>query len=120
VKWLLVGAIVVATTCADLFQTAGMKRHGEIHDFRLGALGRALGRIVQNPLVLVSVLFMAASFGAFLVLLSITDLSFAVPATAATYVVETILARLLLKERISGKRWTGALLVAFGVVLIAL
>jgi drug/metabolite transporter (DMT)-like permease len=120
VKWLLVGAIVVATTCADLFQTAGMKRHGEIHDFRLGALGRALGRIVQNPLVLVSVLFMAASFGAFLVLLSITDLSFAVPATAANYVVETLLARLLLKEQISGKRWAGALLVAFGVILIAL
>lgn len=119
-KWLLVGAIVVASTCADLFQTAGMKRHGEIHDFRLGPLGRVLGRLTRNPFVLISVLFMALSFAAFVVLLSISELSFAVPATAATYVVETLLARYLLKEHISGKRWAGALLVAFGVALVAL
>ena len=36
---------------------------------------------------------MAVSFFCFLRLLSIADLSFAVPATAATYVVETVLAR---------------------------
>jgi drug/metabolite transporter (DMT)-like permease len=120
VKWALVSAIVAATTCADLFQTAGMKRHGEIHDFRLGPLGRALGRITRNPFVLISVLFMALSFAAFVALLSVSDLSFAVPATAATYVIETVLARFLLKEHIGWKRWTGALLVACGVALVAL
>ena len=35
-------------------------------------------------------------------LVSIADLSFAVPATAASYVFETILAKYVLKERISG------------------
>lgn len=119
-KWLLVFLIVAATTCADLFQTMGMKHHGEIHDFRLGALGRALGRIVQNPYVVASVLFMAVSFLAFLMLLSRTDLSFAVPATAATYVLETVLARYVLKEHISWRRWAGAFLVVCGVVLVAL
>jgi drug/metabolite transporter (DMT)-like permease len=120
VNWALVAVIVTATTCADLLQTLGMKKHGEVHDLRLGALGRALGRVVRNPCVVASVGLMAVSFFAFMALLSVADLSFAVPATAASYVLETVLARYVLGERISGKRWAGALLVACGVALIAL
>jgi drug/metabolite transporter (DMT)-like permease len=62
---------------------------------------------------------MAVSFFAFLALLKIADLSFAVPATAATVVVETLLARVVLKERVDGRRWAGAVLVALGVALLA-
>jgi uncharacterized membrane protein len=46
-------------------------------------------------------------------------LSFAIPATAASYVIETLLAKYLLHEKINRKRWTGALLVTFGVILLA-
>jgi uncharacterized membrane protein len=52
-------------------------------------------------------------------LVSVADLSFAVPATAITYVLETILARYALKERVTWVRWTGAYLVACGVALLA-
>ena len=41
-KWLLVALIVAATTAGEVLQAAGMRRHGEIHDFRPGAIGRAL------------------------------------------------------------------------------
>ena len=97
-----------------------MRRHGEIHDFRLGALGRALARVTRNPYVVFSVVLMAVSFFAFMSLLSVADLSFAVPATAASYVLETVLARYVLQERIGRRRWAGALLVACGVALVAL
>jgi uncharacterized membrane protein len=53
-------------------------------------------------------------------LLTVADLSFAVPATAASYVLETVFARYILKEQVSGQRWAGALLVACGVALVAL
>jgi drug/metabolite transporter (DMT)-like permease len=53
-------------------------------------------------------------------LVSIAELSFAVPVTAASYVLETIFAKYLLKERIGRTRWAGSLLVAVGVVLLAL
>ena len=119
-RWLLVAVIVGATACGELLQTHGMKTHGEIHDFRPGPLRRAFGRVVRNPHVAASVLFMAISFFAFMSLLKVADLSFAVPATAASYVFETVLARYILKERISGRRWAGALLVASGVALLAL
>jgi drug/metabolite transporter (DMT)-like permease len=118
--WVLVGVIVGATTLGDTLQTLGMKRHGEIHDFRPGALGRAAAALARNWCVIVALGMMAVSFFAFLTLLSRADLSFAVPATAASIVAETVVARLVLKERVNWKRWTGAALVACGVALLSL
>ncbi len=117
-KWLLVAVIVVATTVGDVLKAAGMKRHGEIHDFRPGALGRVAAMLARNGLIIASIACMAVSFFAFMALISIADLSFAVPATAVTYVLETFLARYVLKEHISWVRWTGAYLVACGVALL--
>ena len=119
-KWLLVALIVTATTAGEVLQSMGMKRHGEIHDFRLGALGRMVAALIRNRFILVSFCMMAVSFFAFMALVSVADLSFAVPATAASYVLETILAKYLLKEKISPQRWLGSSLVAFGVALLSL
>ena len=47
-NWLLVAIIVVATTFKDILQAIAMRRHGEIHDFRPGALGRLLRLLAQN------------------------------------------------------------------------
>ena len=118
--WFLVATIVGATTLGDTLQTLGMRRHGEIHDFRPGALGRAAAALARNWYVVVAVAMMAVSFFAFLTLLSRADLSFAVPATAASIVAETIVAQCLLKERVNWKRWAGAGLVACGVALLSL
>jgi drug/metabolite transporter (DMT)-like permease len=79
-----------------------------------------LAWLVRNELIIASIACMAVSFFAFMSLLSIADLSFAVPATAASFVFETILARYALKERVSWKRWSGASLVACGVALLSL
>jgi len=53
-------------------------------------------------------------------LLSMTDLSFAVPVSAVTYVMETVLAKYVLKERVNALRWAGAALVVFGVTLVSM
>ena len=118
-KWALVALIVAATTIGDVLKAKGMKQHGEIQEFHPGALGRAFAVIARNKLIIMSVVCMAISFFSFMALVSIADLSFAVPATAITYVLETILARYLLKEHINWVRWAGAYLVACGVALLA-
>ena len=46
-KWLLVAIIVAATTIGELLQAVAMKRHGEIHDFRPGAIGRLLAILAK-------------------------------------------------------------------------
>lgn len=119
-KWALVAVIVGATVLADVLQTLGMRHHGEIHDFRPSALGRAAAALARNWYVIVAVAMMAVSFFAFLTLLSFADLSFAVPATAASFVIETVVAKYFLREQVTWKRWAGAGLVACGVALLAL
>jgi drug/metabolite transporter (DMT)-like permease len=119
-KWLLVWIIVSATTAGNILQALGMRHHGEIRDFRPGALGRAASALMRSRYIVASVVAMAISFFAFMALISIAQLSFAVPVTAASYIFETILAKYLLKEYIGWKRWTGVLLVAGGVGLLSI
>src|SRR5690242_3646747 len=117
-NWLLVAIVVAATTIKDVLQAIAMKRHGEIHDFRPGALGRLMRLLANNRIIVASVLCSGVSFFAFLRLVATAELSFAVPATAASFVFETVLAKYVLKERVEAARWMGACLVACGVALL--
>jgi uncharacterized membrane protein len=111
--WLLVFAIVASTAAADVLQSLEMKRHPE------SGVAKTAQGLFRRPLLIVSIVCMAVSFFAFTRLLAVSDLSFAVPATAGSYVLETLLARWILKERVDGRRWTGAVLVTCGVALLA-
>ncbi len=118
-NWILVGLVVGATVLGDLLQTFEMRQLGEIRDFRPSGIGRVLASLARRKYLLLAIFFMAVSFFAFMKLVTVADLSFAVPATAGSFVLETILARFVLKERIDGRRWAGACLVACGVALLA-
>lgn len=118
IKWILLALIVVSTVLADLLQSYEMKRTGEQQVSARG-LGRLLRVIASRKFLLLSIFCMAVSFFAFMALLQKAPLSFAVPASAATLVCETVLARLVLKEAVGKRRAAGALLVLGGVVLLA-
>jgi drug/metabolite transporter (DMT)-like permease len=118
--WALVAAVVASATAGEVLQAYAMRRHGEVRDFRPGAIGRLLAALARNVYILASIGCMAISFFAFLSLVSVADLSFAVPATAASYVLQTILAKYLLRESISATRWAGVWLVACGLALLSL
>jgi drug/metabolite transporter (DMT)-like permease len=117
--WILLGLIVGSTVLGDVLQSFEMKRHGEITEFHPRGLGRLLATLARRKFLILAVVFMAISFFAFMTLLESADLSFAVPASAATLVFETFLARFVLKERVDSWRWAGACLVACGVALLA-
>lgn len=114
-------AIVVLTSAAgELMVTHGMKRAGEIADFRPRALAVSLWRALAGGWLPAGVLALAISFFSLLAVLSMADASFVIPATAVTYVLNTLGAGVLLKERVTGTRWAGAALVAAGVALVSL
>lgn len=118
--WAWVGIVVGATAVSDLLQSWQMREHGAIDDFRPGKWPSILAALGRRRYLLLAVFFMAVSFFAFLALLREADLSFAVPATAASYVVEIALAHWLLREPVGAMRWTAAGMVACGVALLAL
>ncbi len=117
-RWVLLSAVVAATVASDLLQSYEMKRAGEQ---TIGATGmmRLLREIARRRFLILSIACMAVSFFAFMAMVQAEPLSFAVPASAASFVLETVLARFILKEHISRRRAAGALLVLGGVVLVA-
>jgi drug/metabolite transporter (DMT)-like permease len=118
-KWVLVLLVICATTVGDVFRSLGMRQHGEIHDFRPGAIGSAFGLVARNSYVIISTCAMAVSFFSFMKLVSIAPMSFAVPMSAATFIPETLLAKVLLKEQVDWQRWAGVGLILIGVVFIS-
>jgi drug/metabolite transporter (DMT)-like permease len=118
-KWVLVALCVTSTVVGDVFRSLGMRHHGEIQDFRPGAIGSALGAIARNWMVIVSTCAMTVSFFSFMKLVSIAPMSFAVPMSAITFIPETLLAKFLLREAVDWQRWIGIGLILFGVVFIS-
>ncbi len=115
----LLGIVVVGAVLGDLLKAHAMRRQGPPEAFGATALAEYAILALRNFWFLVSLLAYAASFFGFMALVSIRDVSFAVPATASSYALETLLARLVLREQVSVRRWAGACLVVAGVWLIA-
>ncbi len=119
-RWVWVLAVVLTSTAGDVFSAKGMSERGEIEDFRPRGLARVVHYIVTHPMVLAGIICNAISFGAFLALLSVAQLSFAVPATASSYILKTLLAEFYLRERVDRRRWIGVALVSAGIILISI
>jgi uncharacterized membrane protein len=51
-------------------------------------------------------------------LLSVADLSYVLPVTAAGYVISTFLGRVVLHEQVSLTRWIGSILISVGAALV--
>ncbi|HLH42244.1 MAG TPA: EamA family transporter [Bryobacteraceae bacterium] len=116
-RWILVLTTVAATALSDLLQSYEMKNAGG-QSVRPRGLMRLLRMVARRWRLLLAIACMAISFFSFLALVRVEALSFAVPASAASFVLETALARLVLRERIGARRAAGALMVLCGVVLV--
>ena len=117
-KWLLLAIVIVTAVLGDLLQSREMKLAGKRSHMLPGA-GRVLKLIVERRWLLLAVFSMGVSFFAFLALVQTEPISFAVPASAGSFVLETVLAGLILKERLSPRRTLGALVVFGGILLVA-
>ena len=116
-KWVLVILMVVATVLSDVLQSYEMKLAGE-QSVGAGGFLKLLRMIAQRRFLILAILCMAVSFFSFMALVQTEPLSFAVPASAASFILETALAKWVLKERVGLKRAAGALIVLAGVILL--
>ena len=85
-KWLLLSIIVFATVLSDLLQSYEMKRSGE-HTVGARGLLRLARLLAQRRYLILSIVCLAFSFFAFLALVQREPLSFAVPASAGSFVL---------------------------------
>lgn len=118
-KWTWLAITALSSTAGDLLSAKGMVEHGEIEHFGPRRVARLLHYIATHRLIVTGIAFNAVSFLSFLALLSVSQLTFAVPATSVAYILKTALAEWYLGEHVTARRWLGAACVAIGVYLVA-
>jgi len=112
--------IVVAGTGGELCVSRAMKKVGEAKSFYPAEIFRVLKRAVRIPWLWLGISLMAVAFFSLLGALSLYAVSFVVPVTALSYVAGAVGSVVFLRERVSGARWLGVLLVTIGVTLVFL
>ena len=116
-KWTLVILMVAATVLSDLLQSHEMKLAGAQSVGARGML-RLLKMIGHRRYLILAIACMAVSFFSFMALVQTEPLSFAVPASAASFIFETVLAKVVLHEHVGVRRAAGTLIVLCGVMLV--
>lgn len=115
-----IAIVVLAGTGGEIAVSHAMKRVGEVTTLSARTILRAITRAARLPALWIGIALMAAAFFALLAVLSWTEVSFAIPVTALSYVVGAFGARVFLGEQVSGLRWLGVALVCAGVALVCL
>jgi len=119
--WAAIALITLAATTGDVLLAYSMKRVGDVGEiWKQHGLLAVAGKILRTPTFFLGVMAMAVAFYSLLFGLSWGNLSLVVPASASlTFVANAVAARILLHEKVDRQRWIAALLVAGGVVLMA-
>ena len=120
--WAAIWAIIVASTAGDVLLARAMKQVGDVGELRRRrGLPVVIANTIRNPNFILGVAAMAVAFYSLLFGLSWGDVSLIAPASASlTFVANAFAAKLFLHEKVDGRRWMAALLVAGGVCLMAL
>jgi drug/metabolite transporter (DMT)-like permease len=119
--WAAIGLIILASTTGDVLLSYSMKRIGDVGELskRHGFLA-VVGRTLATPTFALGLMAMAVAFYSLLFGLSWGNLSLVVPASASlTFVANAVAAHIFLHERVGRRRWIAALLVAGGVIMMA-
>lgn len=104
----------------DLLLSRGMRRMPPFAGLKLSEMRRFLRYIGTTPLVLGGVGCLALNFASLLGLLTWADISVVGPSRALSYLLLTLLARTVLGEEVSPRRWLGVWLVSAGVLMVLL
>jgi drug/metabolite transporter (DMT)-like permease len=120
--WAAITLIVLTSTTGDVLLSYSMKRVGDVGELwkRRGILA-VIARVLTTPTFALGLMAMGVAFYSLLFGLSWGNLSLVVPASASlTFVANAVAARIFLNESVGRRRWVAALLVAGGVVLMAI
>ncbi len=116
---LVVGLAIMAQAAANTLLSKGMKVIAATPSFSSGFSPHMLAHALQSPFIWGGILLLIVYFACFLAAVSWTDLSLVLPATALGYIMDVLTGHYLLAEPVSPARWSGAVLIVFGVLLVS-
>lgn len=109
-----------AAAVGQILLRHGLQQVGPLESWEPLALASFLGRGMTNLSVVGGTILNAVFYVLFLVVLSWSEVTVALPLTALEYLFAAVLSVVILKEAVPGLRWAGIILVIGGVVLIGL
>ena len=114
-KYLVLAAVAIFASCGDVCLARGMRDFGRV----TLANSHQLFSFTLDPWVLTGIGLLLLFFCSYLSSLSWADLTYVLPATALSYVLMALLARLFLNEHVTLTRWSGIALITIGVGFVA-
>src|SRR5258707_14481494 len=110
-------AMVVCANAGDLMLKRGMTQIGAV-EISAAGLRHALLMTLTNGTIWIGILFLTGFTLSYMIVLSLADYSYVMPAGAFGYATLTLLAVLFLHESVSARRWVGVVLICAGVLLV--
>ena len=108
----------VGDTFAQLFMKKGLNLTG-ISNISLGNIGEFAVKGASSPLVWLGLFIFVLNFFVWIVILSRVDLSIAMPVGSTSYIFVPIVSMIFLHEHISLLRWSGIILIIFGIHFVS-
>lgn len=110
--------MVITQIAGNLSLDRGIKELGEIDSFNPIVLIQFGLTVLHSPWTWLALVFLIASLIFYLVALSRLELSYVLPLLASNYVLTTLMAWLVLGDRVTLTRWIGTVLITCGVMLV--
>jgi len=113
-RFLIIFSSIGLAAVGQIMLKLGMSRNGELTFAVLPVM-----KVFMNPYVFGGLVLYGMSLIIWLVVLSRENLSFVYPMVAFSYVLTTVLARLILHEEVPALRWFGLSLIILGIACVA-
>lgn len=114
------GLAIAFASIGDILLSTGMQENGELKIRGLRDIPEALRRMFTQPKVLFGLLAMTGYFGSYMAALTMVDVSVANPLTALSYLIATLYATAVMRERVSVARAVGIVLIVLGSIFVGL
>ena len=116
----LIALTSICDTINQLFLKSTIDSLNFTPTFNLIKIFKFILRLLIKPKLWLGFIFSIISLCIWLLVLSKADLNFAFSADSMHYIFIAFASWLVLKEKISGLRWTGTVLIVLGITLVSL
>ncbi len=117
-KWKVVVVMLAAIVLAAVGEALAARGMKDTHQEQASVL-QQIQAALGNGHVLVGALLMVGYVALYVYTLGLTDLSFALPLSAASYLLGALLSKFYLHEDIKPARWIGTAIIIAGVIVVA-
>ena len=119
-KIILLLLLVTTQAFGDICLSQAMKVFGEVKSFQFEAIQKLIIYLFASPWIWLGVSTLTFSMLLYLLAISKLDVSYVLPIHASSYLLNALMAWLILHESVTGVRWLATIVIGIGVFIVGL